>query len=195
MTTSLEWLTAILVFVTAIYVWVTHGIMKANQKMVAAVKEQLEASLRPYVTVGVVLKDAPMFDLRVANDGKTPAINLRLSISRAFFMYGDKDEKEKNLAELNAFKKVIPTFTPGAELIFPLATSMVIFGNNADPNVTPPRFSVTARYRYAGRSEPVEEMTEVDLTTYFRTAPAPSELRRIRELFQKFLESRGVPIP
>jgi hypothetical protein len=70
-----EVLTGILVVITGFYAYVTFRILKVNRDAVAAVREQIESSLRPYVTVKLILEQFPIFHLRVANDGKTSANN------------------------------------------------------------------------------------------------------------------------
>lgn len=185
----IEVLTAILVVITGFYAYVTFRMLKVNQEMAAAVREQIESSLRPYVSVGLILEQFPIFHLRIANQGRTSANNLRLTISHDFFSFADKRE-EMNLAGLNAFNNEIPCFAPGMELIFPLAQSFVVFADKADPAVTPSKFSVTARYSYGDKT--VEERTDVDLTAYLRTAPRPDvrtdELKKISESLDKLVE-------
>jgi hypothetical protein len=174
-------LTAILVVITGFYAFVTF-------KMLKAMRDQIETSLRPYVTVGLVVELFPIFHLKVANEGRTSANRLRLTISHDFFSFGEKRD-EMNLAKSNAFNKEIPCFSPGAELFFPLAQSFVVFGEKADPAVTPSRFSVTARYSYGDKT--VEERTDVELTPYLTTWPRPdartAELEKIREALEKVL--------
>ena len=185
-----EVLTGVLVLITGFYAFVTFRMFRVNQEAVAAMREQIEGSLRPYVTVGLILEQFPIFHLKIANGGKTSANNLRLGISRDFFSFAEKGD-DHNLARLNAFNKEISCFPPGAELIFPLAQSFVVFGDKADPAVTPSQFSVTARYSYGGKT--VEERTDLDLTAYLRTAPHPdvrtSELSKIRECLEQIAKS------
>jgi hypothetical protein len=76
LTGLLAWVTGGLVAVTAAYVLVTYGILKANremvavtQSMVAVAQSQIDASLRPYITVRILVERPPIFHLRIANDG------------------------------------------------------------------------------------------------------------------------------
>lgn len=52
----IEYLTAILVFVTAIYAYLTHRMAKASEASVEAVRQQSEDMLRPYVSVSPFIK-------------------------------------------------------------------------------------------------------------------------------------------
>jgi hypothetical protein len=167
----IEVLTGVLVAITGFYAYVTFRMLRVNQAAVAAVREQIEGSLRPYVTVAVMIEQFPIFHLRIANEGKTSANRMRLRISHDFFSFG-KEEENRNIARFNAFNNEIACFPPGAALIFPLAQSFVVFADDADPDVTPSRFTVTARYSYGEKT--VEETTDVDLTAYLMTAPYPN---------------------
>ena len=111
-----------------------------------------------------------------------------MTISHDFFSFG-KEGENRNIARFNAFNNEIACFHPGAELIFPLAQSFVVFADDADPDVTPSRFTVTARYNYGEKT--VEETTDVDLTAYLMTAPRPNtqldQLKKIQETLEKLL--------
>src|SRR5947208_11651912 len=100
----IEYLTALLVFVTAIYAYLTHKMAKASDASVQAVRDQSEAMLRPYVTVSPFVRPhTPFLYLRVENSGRTGAENLRLTIDRDFFQFGETDRSEKNLRTMSAF--------------------------------------------------------------------------------------------
>jgi len=148
-------LTATLVLITAFYAWATYKILKANEKVVDKMHEQAEAMTRPYVTVAALLEvDNPIFYLRITNMGKTAATNLKLSL----------DKPAYKLAEKSAFNDMIKSFPPGAEIIFLLAQSFVIFADNADSNITPSCFTVTAEYSYGEKR--VVEANIIDLNPY-----------------------------
>ena len=46
-----DWLTLALVVITGLYAWATFRILRANEAVVAAMKEQTETQLRPYLIV------------------------------------------------------------------------------------------------------------------------------------------------
>lgn len=179
-------LTTALVLITGIYAWLTYRIARSNERSAATMARQTDILTRPFVEVGVLLpKKIPIFLLRVRNTGRTPARNLRLSIDRPFFSYGERTGT--NLAEVNAFREAIPAFGPGAELMFELAQASVVFGKEADPSLTPPEFNVTASYQY--ECGVVSETFHIDLKPYLNSSmgfsPLLEELERIRKALEK----------
>ena len=117
----IDYLTAILVFITAIYAYLTHRMTKASEASVEAVRAQSEAMLRPYITAAPFIRPHTSFlYLRVKNNGQTGAQNFSLTIDRNFFQFGEKDRADKNLRTMSAFSTPIDSFPPGAELIFAL---------------------------------------------------------------------------
>ena len=169
-----EIMTALLVVVTAVYVVLTHRIARANNQMVTAVQEQIIALDRPYIEVSTFLVPRSIIVyLRIKNTGRTSAGNLRLKIDKDFYKFGRREENN-NLARFNAFNQLIQTFPPGNELIFPLAQSFVIFGENASDKITPRTFKVTATYNY--RDKITDETTVIDLSPYYQTNPEPDPI-------------------
>lgn len=184
----IEYLTAILVFVTAIYAYLTLRMAKASEASVEAVREQSEAMLRPYITVAPFIRPHTTFlYLRVSNTGRTGAQNVRLTLDRDFFQFGEKNNPAKNLRTMTAFSAPIDGFPPGVELIFALAQGWVIFGGDGKPDVCPVQFNVTATYEFLGKR--VEEVNRVDLRPYPSTEgernPVVEELERIRQVMEK----------
>lgn len=184
----IEYLTAILVFVTAIYAYLTHRMAKATENSVAAIRAQSEALLRPYVTVSPFIRPhTPFLYLRVANSGRTAAQNLRLTLDRDYFQWGEKDKPERNLRTKAAFSEPIDSFPPGTELLFALGQGWVIFGEERNLEATPPQFSVTVAYEYFEKR--VEELNKIDLRPYIGTEgerePIVEELERIRKVLEK----------
>ena len=100
-------LTALLVVITGFYAWVTFRILRANEAVVQAMRDQLEAQSRPYVHPSLfVVPGTNIFGLRVKNTSKTAASNLRLSIDKDFFLLAKKEDAQ-NLRKMNAFSKPI----------------------------------------------------------------------------------------
>lgn len=183
----LEVLTGVLVAITGFYALATFQILRANQQAVAVMREQTEALARPYLAIAPFVPERGfLFYLRIANTGKTPAEDLRLSIDRDFYQYGEA-QPEKNLAGMPAFNEPIDSLPPGAELIFGLAQGPQLFGEGANEDTTPSRFEITAEYSFAGKT--VTEKTHVDLRPYYGAMPGPSvwieELQKIRKALEK----------
>src|SRR5687767_256223 len=108
---AIEYLTAILVFVTAIYAYLTLRMAKASEASVEAIRAQSEATLRPYITIAPFIRPhTPFLYLRIANTGRTGASDLRLSIDRDFFKFGEQDRPDQNLRTMSAFATPIDTF-------------------------------------------------------------------------------------
>lgn len=177
----MEFLTALLVVITGFYAWVTYRILKANERVVEAMREQSEASYRPYVIVTPFLEpDNPIFYLRIANLGKTAATDLRLAIDRSFFSFGERSERN-DLASFAAFNYPIDSLPPDSELVFSLAQSFVVFAEGADPTTCPTTFTVTARYKFGARH--VEEHHIIDLKPYVNAdVPEDPVIRKLKAI-------------
>jgi len=179
----LEGLTVILVIITGFYAWSTYKILKANERVVVVMHEQAEGMTRPYVSVSPSLEpDNPIFYLRIINTGKTPANNLRLSLDRPIYQFGEKKE-ENNLSSHPAFKETIASFHPGSEIVFSLAQSFKIFGENTDSSVLPRSFTITAEYSYGNKT--VKEKNIIDLSPYFgANIPHDPYVKKLKDITQ-----------
>lgn len=178
-----ELLTAILVIVTGFYAWATFRILKANERIVDVMKKQNDALIRPYITINTSVHPRhPLIYLKIINTGKTAAENLRLEIDRPFYQFGEGRE-ENNIANFPAFQKPIDCFPPGTSLCFDLAQGFIIFGKDANPNVTPTKFSIKAIYSYTEKT--VEEVTNIDLQPYLNSRSEPDSLIEELEKIQK----------
>src|SRR5688572_86022 len=129
---AIELLTGALVVITAFYAWATFKILRVNERVLEVMREQTVASTRPYVVVAPVLElDNPIFYLRISNSGRTAAKNLRLTLDKSFFKFGEKSS-DHDLANFTAFKQPIDSFPPGAEITFSLAQGFKVFGGNTE---------------------------------------------------------------
>jgi len=183
----IETLTAILVIITGLYAWFTFKILKANERLVEQMRNQQEATYRPYISISPTLfAENPIVFLKIKNSGLTAAQNLRLSLDKDFYQFGERKE-ESNLRSFTAFKEPIDSFVPGAEMLFYLAQSFVIFGEKSDQNLTPSIFTITAEYEYQNKK--VTENTAIDLRPYLRSAlphdPMVNQLQKLRETIEK----------
>lgn len=184
----IDYLTAILVFVTAIYAFLTHKLAKASEESVQAVRDQSDAMSRPYITVSPFIRPhTSILYLRVENSGRTGAEKLQLTMDRDFFQFGEDNSPEKNLRTKSGFTVPIDSFAPGNQLIFALAQGWVIFGENARTEITPPQFNVAATYEFRGKR--IEEMNRIDLRPYIGSEgerdPVVEELEKIRQVIEK----------
>ena len=177
----IDYLTGALVLITAFYAWATFRILRANEKVVEVMHEQAEAVTRPYVTVAPILEpDNPIFYLRISNTGKTSARKLKLSIDKSFHKFGEKSG-EKDLATFAAFNNVIESFPPGAEITFSLAQSFKLFAEDADKEILPQHFTITAEYSYADKT--VKEDNIIDLQAYYGSdIPQDPYVRKLKDI-------------
>ncbi len=176
-------LTLLLVIITAFYAWATYHVLKANQSVVALMSAQTEALTRPYVVAAISLQpDIPLFTLRISNIGKTPAEDLRLSLDHDFKKFG-RDDPNHSFSNYAVFKEKIDSFPPGAEIYFDLAQGFVVFGKNAREDLTPKKFTITAEYRFGGRT--VRENNIIDFRPYYLSSlpndPHYDQLKKIAE--------------
>lgn len=187
--TVIDYLTAILVFVTAIYSYLTYKMAKASEASVQAMREQSEASLRPYITISPYVRPhTTVLYLRIENTGRSAAENLRLSIDKDFFQFGETKQPDHNLRSKSAFVEPIQSMPPGGKLVFALAQGFVIFAPGANQDHVPQQFTITATYQFGGKE--VTEANRIDLRPYIGSEgerdPIVEELEKLRKVAEKW---------
>ncbi|MYJ94062.1 MAG: hypothetical protein F4053_00185 [Proteobacteria bacterium] len=182
---AIEVLTGLLVTITGFYAWVTYKIMNLNERTLTALQQEAEAATRPYVTISVFAEpNDVIFYLRIANTGRTGASNVRLTMDRDFYQFGQKSQP--SLREASAFQQAIQALPPSAEMIFGLAQGFVVLGKDADESITPQVFSINATYSYGNKT--VSETTVIDLRPYKESMSRPSAIADELKLVRKQLE-------
>jgi hypothetical protein len=186
---TIDYLTAILVFVTAIYSYLTHKMAKASEASVSAMREQTEAMLRPYVIVAPYVRPhTTILYLRIENTGTTAAENLRLVMDKDFFQFGEGNQSDHNLRTKSAFTESIKSLPPGGKLNFALAQGFVIFANGANQAIVPQQFTITATYEFFGKK--VSESNLIDLQPYIGSEgerePLVDELEKLTAVAKKW---------
>ena len=189
--TNTDWLTLALVVVTAFYAWATLKILRANESMVSAMRNQQNAAMRPYILVSASVRTGTqLFYLSIKNVGKTAALDLKLSLDKSFYQLGQKRE-ERNIANSAAFSRVIDSLPPDGQLLFMLGDGPTLFGESNTEELSPLLFQVTAKYMSG--SESISETSIVDLRPYISTVvptdPIVEELGKLREEFVKLSKS------
>lgn len=184
-------LTLALVVITAFYAWATLKILRANEAMVSAMRDQQNAAMRPYITVSTSLRTGTqLFYLSIKNEGKTAALGLKLSLDKSFYQLGEKRE-ERNIAKSAAFTRPIDSLPPECQLLFLLGNGPTLYGGSNGEDISPLQFQVTATYM-AG-SKLVSETSIIDLRPYINTDvphdPVVEELSKLRESFDKLAKS------
>ncbi len=185
---TIEILTGILAFITAIYAYLTYRMAVASEASVKAITAQSEAMSRPYVTVAPFVRPhTDILYLRIQNSGRTSAENVSLCLDKDFFQFGETNRPDRNLRKIVAFSEPMDSMPPGFELLFALAQGPSLFGANAKPEAVPTQFAITATYGFSGKR--VEEVTRIDLRPYIGSEgerePIVEELERIRNVLQK----------
>lgn len=161
----------LLVIVTLVYVFITAIMRKDNQNILRQMKNEQEALFRPYITIAPLVDEQNLFNLVIQNTGKTPAENLKLTIDKDFFRFGDV-KKENNLKQLSVFTEPIEMFAPGTQVVLVLAQGFKVF-EDKNGDKTPTVFSIHAEYLYSGKT--VKEKTTIDLRP-FRDGDGPLNL-------------------
>jgi hypothetical protein len=187
--TTIDILTALLVLITAIYAWLTYRMARATEQSTQAIVAQSEAMSRPYITISPwVRPKANFFYLKIANTGRTAAANVRLTLDRDFYQFGEATQPDRNLRTKTAFSQAIDSVAPGVEMMFCLGQGWVVLGDDTKPHVTPSQFNVTASYQYLDRT--VTEVTRIDLRPYIGSEVEPDPLVEELERIRKVLEGK-----
>ena len=182
--TTTDWFTLALVVITAFYAWATFRILRVNEAVVAAMKEQTDSQLRAYVLVSMAPRiGTTLLCLTIKNVGRSPALNLRLTLDRDFFRNGERRE-DGNLAKLSAFSEPMDSLPPNAEMIFILGMGAAIVNSQAsDPSTSPLTFRVNATYDFGSRH--FVEDTPIDLRPHLSSTvphdPIAVEIERLRK--------------
>ncbi len=181
---TIEVLTAILTFLTGVYAWLTSRILRTNEAVVRAMREERLATMRPYVTIGPrTVPGSYQVFLRIENTGRTAAQNVRLSLDRPFQRFGEAGE-ENNLQRLAAFTERLDSLPPGMTLTFTLAMATQLFGPAQAPaDAIPRQFRVRVEYSWPDGN--ADETSFVDLRPYAMTTVEQNqvvgELEKIRK--------------
>lgn len=184
-----DWITLALVVITGFYAWATFKILQANEGVVAAMREQTEAQLRPYVTASISVRTGTtLLCLEIQNTGRSPAVGLRLRMDRNFYPHAERREHE-NIAKLPAFTAPIESLAPNSRLVFILGVGGTIFGAEADDELCPKVFHIHATYTHAGRN--YSEDTTLDIRPMLHSSvvhhPVAEEIKNLREMLDKRL--------
>ncbi len=177
----IEFLTALLVVVTTFYAWISYRMLRANEKVIDAMHAQSEAIYRPYISCRPFLEpDNPIFYLKISNRGKTAASDLRLTIDRSFFKFGEQGE-QRDISSFSIFNEPIDSLPPESEITFALAQSFIIFAKNADDALCPTKFTINAQYKFG--SIEVSENHIIDLRPYLHAdVPQDPTIRKLKAI-------------
>ena len=164
--------TVALLVLTGVYAWLTRKIANAMVK-------QQESLSRPLITANIDVSSQGLITLVLKNAGRSVASDIRLSIDRDFFCFSET----KNLRDFPVFKGEPFPMGPGDAIRIALGLGHTLF---QDAERTPPRFTVTAQYRFNAIT--YRETLPVDLTPYNKTTLPTSEFAIEMEKLRKAIE-------
>jgi hypothetical protein len=182
-----DWLTLALVVITTFYAWATFRILRANEHVVSAMRDQTEAQLRPYVVAYVSTRiGTTLLHLTIKNTGKSAALDLRLAMDKSFIQNGEGDGAD--ISKNPAFTEPIASLAPGGRLPFILGVGHSIFAGGA-ADVCPKLFIISAKYRFGERE--YEEANTIDLRPLYGTTaiqdPIADEIKALREKIDEWV--------
>ena len=185
-----DWLTLVLVLITGFYAWATLKILRANEAMVATMRSQQDAALRPYIEISIHLRTGTqLIYLTIRNAGKTAAARLKLSIDKDFYQLGNK-RPESNLRNSVAFRNEINSLPPNGALLFLLGNGPSLYSINREEDLSPLTFKVSATYSW-GASKTIE-ISSIDLRPYIDTDvphdPIVEELKKVKDELKQLKE-------
>ena len=180
-------LTGLLVVITGFYAWATYRILKANESVVGEMQRQTEQINRPYVQVALTHpRGNPIMKLLIKNTGRTPAERLSLAMDKDFFQFGENNPAN-NIRNFTAFTDRIDALAPGQELEFYLGVAHKIFADNADRQLLPLQFKVTAQYSFGDKT--VTEENAMDLRPLLNTSLDRDDQTRALQEIEKTLKN------
>ena len=165
--------TVVLVCVTAYYAWESR-----LSRRIA--REQLDALIRPIIATSVVLRHNQMIYLRVANDGRSPAMKVRLSASKEI----PGVDGIPPFTDTPLFKDGSACVPPGAQYFLVLGGAPKILG---DGSKYPAQFEVIATYEWQGH-DPKTERSVIDIGSYKGSQAAPRTEAEAIEMLTELLK-------
>ncbi|HHY0976059.1 TPA: hypothetical protein ACV4IW_000168 [Salmonella enterica] len=124
---TMEILTAILVFITGIYAYLTYQMSKISERSVQIMNEETEAMSRPYIVIQPIVRPhSPCLYLKIYNSGKTPALNVRLELDKDFYQF---DEPNRNL-KIQVLSLQLLIVSPPVKSYFSLSVKAGLFLEN-----------------------------------------------------------------
>lgn len=151
--------------------------------MVIEVQKQIEVQTRPIISFNIEIHHHTIFVVRIWNNGSSPAVNLKLSIDKDFYRFGEIKGESKNIADMYIFKNILPTLAPRDGFWIDLCTGPEVGKELNGKIITPDKFTIEASYSYGERK--YTEHFAVDLRAYFYT----SGQKRIPEQLEKIAKS------
>lgn len=170
---------ALMVLLTAFYVYYTRRILLSNRQTLEEVKEQVWQANRAYVNLRLTIHDRSLCMLELSNDGKTPAHSVRLALDRDIFQMMDPKKRINDLPMFSETFEAIPAGARYSLYLWPGA-------QKAGTDVIPSEFKVTATYEAMGR--PVSEVTALHIHMLEGTDFPPAAVEESLEKLPRILD-------
>ena len=162
---------SLMVLLTFVYVVCTI-------KMLRQFKEQAWLANRAYVVVRLVFRQKMMLTLELANEGRSPAQALKLSLDRDVYQGGDT---KKRLNDMPLFSETYQTVPPGGTYFLILWPGIVPLGSELYPK----EFKVTANYETLGRRIKEETTLHPLLYAEFPSLATEESLEKIAGVLEE----------
>lgn len=176
----------VLAAITALYCFFTQQILRKNAEIVSQMQLQHESFISPVISITIQLRHKTVVCLRIRNEGRSAAQNLRLNLDRDFYQFAEISE-DHNLRHSHAFQHLIPSFASGEELFFMLCQGFNLEKSHGGKVVTPNEFTVSAHFEFSGKR--IDQSHKIDLRAYLRVSHDRHELLDELEKIRKALEN------
>jgi hypothetical protein len=163
---------ALMVLLTATYVFFTGAMVVASLKSIKAARDQSWWTSRAYVVLRLVFREQMVLAFEVTNEGKTPARMLKLTLDRDIFEFGERD---KRVNDFPMFSTPIAAFPAGSKCSFSLWLGTVKLGGD----LYPAQFTVTATYESLGRSVTEETALSAEVFREFPPLTVEESLHKV----------------
>lgn len=178
-------LSAVLVAITGVYVYLTYRMAKASETASKLMKEQADAITRPYVSISLVKRhNNPHIFLRIENTGQTTARDMTLNFGPEIGGVKEIEEIKKILGSY-LFTKTLASFPPHSPVFFLLGFGASLSCDNKNASKTP--LSIIAKY--SSGHQTFTETSWLDVNQYdgsaLDTNPIVSALGHIKEEIAK----------
>ena len=165
----INFFTGIGALATVVYCVYTISIVKATQASVDLLRLQSEEESRARITIVPYIFDSKLM-LKLANVGKLPATDLRLSLTTPVHLIGNR----RLLNDAPIVSKGVKAFQAGVEINFTLGVGREVM-RRAETERT---FSIHAHYKTGIRDQEHHEEIWIDLDSWWASDVSRSDVDR-----------------
>ncbi|WP_206452947.1 hypothetical protein [Aurantimonas marina] len=177
--TATNLIAILLLLVTGVYVFLTWKISQANTRLLEETQRAFKEDRAPYIVARVAISQSVLVSLRIENLGRSPAVNLTLSLDRDFYRFGEYRE-DNNIRNFHAFQHEIPQFSPGEHFNFILSQGFNLENFRESLNLTPKILKLTAVYQFDGSQRVSRHV--IDLNPYMNNSFQKSAAEKLGDI-------------